>query len=155
MRVFGMCLDWRVLGGLASVAVIVAVTHPAWLGLALPYLLFLACPLSMLLMMRMMGDSSGARSGATAMPMAHPDVVREPTIAVPLSVWKRLSSLEEQAQPALPVSNNLRDYDGAGPSEAGPVPWILSGWRRKVHQWPESTPGPTRRSSGITSWSWP
>jgi transposase len=31
-----------------------------------------------------------------------------------------------------------------GHSEAGPVPWTLSAWRRRVHQWAENTPRPTR-----------
>ena len=44
-------------------------------------------------------------------------------------------------------------YNGALASaiEAGPVPWTLSGWRRRVHPWPENTPRPTRWISGRRS----
>src|ERR1700722_20022640 len=39
--------------------------------------------------------------------------------------------------------------------EAGPVPWTLSAWRRRVHQWPENVPTPIRRSFGSRSWNSP
>lgn len=56
-----MCLNWKVLGGLAAVAVGVWLMAPNLLVSALPLLLFALCPLSMLLMMRaMQGEHSGS-----------------------------------------------------------------------------------------------
>lgn len=46
------CLDRRVLIGLAGIGVAVLFARPHWLGPVLPLLVVLACPLSMLLMMR-------------------------------------------------------------------------------------------------------
>ena len=51
-----MCLNWKVLLGLVAVALLVGVVAPQLLWSALPVLLVLACPLSMLFMMgRMRG----------------------------------------------------------------------------------------------------
>ena len=55
-----MCLNWRVVGGLAALAVAVAVVAPGVVVAALPLLVLAVCPLSMLLMMRGMG---GMRMG--------------------------------------------------------------------------------------------
>ena len=54
------CLNRRVLIGLAGIGVAVLVVRPAWLGAVLPLLVVLACPLSMLLMMR--GGSSSCET---------------------------------------------------------------------------------------------
>lgn len=53
-----MCLDWRVLVGLAVVGVGIYVVAPGTVVAALPILSLAACPLSMLLMMTQvrMGD---------------------------------------------------------------------------------------------------
>ncbi|MGH3738755.1 MAG: DUF2933 domain-containing protein [Micromonosporaceae bacterium] len=48
------CYDKRVLIGLGAIAVGVLVLYPQWALAALPVLVVLACPLSMLLMMRTM-----------------------------------------------------------------------------------------------------
>jgi len=50
-----MCLNWKVLVGLAVVAALVGVAAPRFFFGALPVLLVLACPLSILFMMRQMG----------------------------------------------------------------------------------------------------
>src|SRR5205807_8551797 len=42
---FGMCLNWRVLGGLALVALVVLVAAPSLAVRALPLLLVAVCPL--------------------------------------------------------------------------------------------------------------
>ena len=47
-----MCFDRRVLASLAVLAAAVLIVQPRWFGVALPLMLALACPLSMLLMMR-------------------------------------------------------------------------------------------------------
>lgn len=58
-RMIRMCLNWKVLAGLALVAVGVGVYRPDLFGAALPILLLAACPLSMLWMMRSMNQGEG------------------------------------------------------------------------------------------------
>lgn len=57
--VLGMCLDWRVLTGLGAVAIGIWLVAPQFILGALPLLLILACPLSMVLMAVMMRGSMG------------------------------------------------------------------------------------------------
>jgi hypothetical protein len=62
-----MCLNWKVLAGLAVGAVLVGLVAPALFWRAIPLLLVLACPLSMGIMMLSMSRRRGtARSGATS-----------------------------------------------------------------------------------------
>ncbi|MGH2801351.1 MAG: DUF2933 domain-containing protein [Thermoleophilaceae bacterium] len=60
-RLLGMCFDWRVLGGLAVVGLVIWLYAPQLLGAALPLLFVLICPLSMVLMAWMMRGSMGAQ----------------------------------------------------------------------------------------------
>lgn len=62
MRIGGMCLNWKVLGGLAALGVGIWVVAPNLIAAAAPLLLFAACPLSMWLMMR--GMSGGRQMGS-------------------------------------------------------------------------------------------
>lgn len=55
--VLGMCFDWRVLTGLGAVGLGVWLLAPHYILGALPLLLVLACPLSMVVMMVMMRGS--------------------------------------------------------------------------------------------------
>ena len=55
-----MCFDKRVIGGLAVIALGIFVFTPNSFAAALPVLIVAACPLSMLLVMRIM---SGSREG--------------------------------------------------------------------------------------------
>ena len=52
MTIFGMCIDKRVLIGVAAVAVGIWVAYPQLVASALPFLFVLVCPLSMIFMMR-------------------------------------------------------------------------------------------------------
>lgn len=97
LSLFGMCLNWKVVAGLAVVGVIVLVLAPQYLWAALPVLLIAACPLSMLLMMRGMrgGGSQGAlppaeRSPAPAMEQMHDEQLAE--------LHARLSGLQEEQE---------------------------------------------------------
>lgn len=55
MKLFRFCLNWKVLVGLAIVAAgLYFAASPSVFAAALPFLLAAACPLSMLLMMRVM-----------------------------------------------------------------------------------------------------
>jgi len=66
---FGMCLNWKVLVGLAVVGVLVLIVNPQ-IGLALvPLLLIAACPLSMLIMM--LGMQRGKISSTSSSSLAH------------------------------------------------------------------------------------
>jgi hypothetical protein len=73
-KIVRMCLNWKVLLGLAVVGVGVWVTSPGLLASVVPVLLVAVCPLSMVLMMRSMhseptsesqsgGDDSRGRAG--------------------------------------------------------------------------------------------
>ncbi len=61
-----MCLNWKVLVGLAVVAVGIAVAAPQFFLAALPVLLVLACPISMLFMMGRMGKMQSHSKGESA-----------------------------------------------------------------------------------------
>ena len=61
MRIGRFCIDWKVVAGLAAVAVGILLVQPRLFISALPVLLVAACPLSMVLMMwgmRSMGQSA-------------------------------------------------------------------------------------------------
>lgn len=58
-----MCLNKKVIGGLAVAAVAIFLVAPDSIGLALPLLIIAVCPLSMLVMMRPM---SGSRATSCA-----------------------------------------------------------------------------------------
>src|SRR5947209_17695039 len=59
-NLLGMCLNWKVIAGLAVVALLVLVVAPQFIWAALPILLVAACPLSMLFMMRGMSGNGNA-----------------------------------------------------------------------------------------------
>ena len=64
---FGMCLNWKVLVGLAVVGILVLIVNPQ-IGLALvPLLLIAACPLSMLFMMRGMQKGTNASTSPSSL----------------------------------------------------------------------------------------
>lgn len=57
-----MCLNWKVLVGLAAVAAGIYVFAPGAFAAAAPVLFLAACPLSMLVMMKMMSTGNAARN---------------------------------------------------------------------------------------------
>lgn len=63
LRIGGMCLNWKVIGGLAAVGLGVWVVAPNLVAGVVPLLLVAACPLSMILMMR--GMSGGEQKPQT------------------------------------------------------------------------------------------
>ncbi len=68
MKLFGMCLNWKVLVGLAVIAAgLYFAVSPSAFTAALPFLLAAACPLSMLLMMRFMPHGHQAAQQAPAL----------------------------------------------------------------------------------------
>ena len=58
-NLLGMCLNWKVLAGLAVVGAGILVLAPQFFWAALPILLVAACPLSMLFMMRGISGGGG------------------------------------------------------------------------------------------------
>lgn len=66
MNKLGMCMNWKVLAGVGVVGLGVWVVAPNLVGAALPLLFVLACPISMMLMMRGMNGSQCASQGAPA-----------------------------------------------------------------------------------------
>lgn len=65
MNALKMCLNWKVIAGLAAVGIGVFVFAPGLAAAALPILVLAICPLSMLLMMGAMNNmGNGSQSGA-------------------------------------------------------------------------------------------
>ena len=56
----GMCINWKVIGGLAAVGVGIWIMAPHLIAAAAPLLIFAICPLSMMLMMRGMSNHQSA-----------------------------------------------------------------------------------------------
>jgi hypothetical protein len=52
LKMLFMCLNWKVVAGLAVVALAVVVVAPQYIWATLPLLIVVACPLSMIFMMR-------------------------------------------------------------------------------------------------------
>lgn len=86
MKLLGMCLNWKVLAGLAALAIgLYFAVSPSTFTAALPFLLAAACPLSMLLMMRSMPHGSHA---------AKPEAAAQPELA-PASVSVQATAFRE------------------------------------------------------------
>ncbi len=69
-RMGGICLNWKVVGGLAVVGLAIWTVAPNLVWAALPLLLLAACPLSMLLMARgMQGSQCAAQPTPVSQPM--------------------------------------------------------------------------------------
>lgn len=61
MRMLKMCLNWKVLAGLAVLGIGIYAVAPELAAAALPFLLLAICPLSMVFMMKgMQGDETKA-----------------------------------------------------------------------------------------------
>lgn len=65
MNALKMCLNWKVLAGLAGVAVALFALAPGLALAALPFLFLAACPLSMLFMAGGMGKMMAGRGNAS------------------------------------------------------------------------------------------
>jgi hypothetical protein len=72
LKMLQMCLTWKVLAGLAAVGVGTYLIAPDLVVAALPVLLLLACPLSMMLMMRSMQQPQGQGRQVTREPDVEP-----------------------------------------------------------------------------------
>ncbi len=74
-----MCLNWKVLVVLAVVAMLVGVVAPHFFWEAIPLLLVLACPLSMIAMMLSMSRRRGTSGNSTASCSACEPTAAEPS----------------------------------------------------------------------------
>ncbi len=68
LSLLGMCLNWKVVAGLAVIGLLVLVVAPQIGWLLLPVLLIAACPLSMLFMMRGMRGMQGGMGRPSSQP---------------------------------------------------------------------------------------
>ena len=85
MKLFGMCIDKRVVAGVITAGVLLWWLAPGAFAAALPLLIFAICPLSMLLMMKAMNQMGGDKQPAATQssPMsAAPDDVSAVSAAV-------------------------------------------------------------------------
>ncbi len=103
MKMLKMCLNWKVLAGLAAVGVGIYLVAPDLVAAALPILLLAACPLSMLLMMWSMQHAQVPGQQTSHEPDA--DLTREERIArlraQRATVAEQIGALErEEAHPA-------------------------------------------------------
>ena len=107
----GMCLNWKVIAGLAVLGVGVWLWAPDLAAAALPLLLVAACPLSMLLMMRGMQHGQCSSQSATATQPALAARTRSGQLAElraqHQAVGRRIAALEAENPPvtALPGSH--------------------------------------------------
>src|SRR5712692_1740028 len=76
-----MCLNWKVVAGLAVVGLIVGIVAPQFLLGAIPLLILAACPLSMLLMMAGMKGKHESQGAAPLGPSHIEGPTREQQIA--------------------------------------------------------------------------
>ena len=99
-----MCLNWKVLAGLAVVVVGIWIVAPQFALSALPVLLVLVCPLSMLFMMRSMGNR-GSQEVAPGSRVSHVEPTREEQAAALNSereaTTARSAGLEQARNPVL------------------------------------------------------
>jgi hypothetical protein len=81
MKALRMCLNWKVLSGLATVGIGVYALAPGLVAEVLPILLLAACPLSMLLMVVGMREGQGNDSRQRVSQGAEADLTREEQMA--------------------------------------------------------------------------
>ena len=89
----GMCLNWKVIAALSALGLGVWVIAPSFVGLALPLLIVLVCPLSMLFMMRGMGGSQCAAQSSHVRQPAATALTREEQLA---EMKSQLASLKAE-----------------------------------------------------------
>lgn len=87
-----MCFNWRVIAGLAALALGIYLAAPGLIASALPVLLVLVCPLSMLLMGGMMGGM-GTRRAADVIADGDPAPSRDEQLR---ELRARLQDLSEE-----------------------------------------------------------
>lgn len=110
MKLFGMCLNWKVLAGLGAVGLGIFVLAPQLFAAALPFLLLALCPLSMLLMMGSMQSMNESQQNT-----AHSTPKEE------LSHSEKILQLKAQQTALADQLAVLERDDAAVPLQAGGV----------------------------------
>lgn len=107
MKLLRACYDWRVLMGLGGLGIAIYLVAPGIAAGVFPLLLFAACPLSMLLMMKAM--SGQPRSSA-----AQPEPVDVDRVA---AVRHELAELARRQQR---LEGEMRAIEAARPADSDP-----------------------------------
>ncbi len=114
MQMLKMCLNWKVIAGLAAVGVGTYVVAPNLAAAALPVLLLAICPLSMVLMMWGMQGGQGAERQAPR--EADAGLTREEHLArlrtQQATLADRIGELEQEEPPASGRERRTADADG-------------------------------------------
>ncbi len=122
-NLLGMCLNWRVIAGLAVVGVIVLVVAPQFLWAALPLLIVAACPLSMLFMMRGMAGGGGQAPSQSSLmmqgdPLPAEGLTRDERLA---ELQSRLSNVQAESEAITRQIAEIESPEIPVISEAGSV----------------------------------
>ncbi len=97
MKIFGMCIDKRIVAGVAVAGLGLWWLVPGALAAALPFLLLAICPLSMVLMMKAMNASGSRHGGADHAERQHMPDQTAPTAPTEADAG---SGLRQQALPS-------------------------------------------------------
>jgi hypothetical protein len=118
MNMLKMCLNWKVIAGVAVAGIGTYLYAPGFAVAALPFLILAICPLSMIFMMRAMGNMNGdgEKSGVACATGGNKTASREEELAELKSQQRELgdqiATMEEEATEA--------------PAAGQPVPLIRS-----------------------------
>jgi len=108
MRIGRFCIDWKVVAGLAAVAVGILLVQPRLFISALPVLLVAACPLSMVLMMW------GMRSmGQSAPPATAPPLMADRQLNPHEQIGRLRSQLTDLQTAQLAITDQIRSLETA------------------------------------------
>ncbi len=106
-----MCINKKVVGGLAIVGLGIWWLAPGAIAAALPLLLIAICPLSMLFMMKAMGGMNGQRQGqSTATTASAEPAVLAGQLTLPVDG-------DRAAPPVAKVTSDGASEAGGGPAE--------------------------------------
>lgn len=108
-----LCLNWKVVAGLAAVGLSTWLLAPQFIGAVLPLLLLAACPLSMLFMMRGMAHGQCASQPAHAVQVVPPAASEQHggVMADPLVLAPRVAAMD--------VTVPAADSQASGPRQGG------------------------------------
>ena len=109
MRIGRFCIDWKVVAGLAAVAVGLFLFQPRLFTASLPLLLVAACPLSMLLMMWWMRGM--AQPAPTPTPAPQPVADRQLTPQEQIAGLR--SQLSDLQSAQLAITDQIRSLEAS------------------------------------------
>ncbi len=125
MSMLKMCLNWKVVAGLAALGLAIWVVAPGLVAAALPLLLLAACPLSMLLMGASMARGHGTAAAGQTQATAASEAASlraelEGLRAREAALAARIGALEGAAASSPASPNEPRAAETIAP--AGPSP---------------------------------